>query len=572
MSRRVDLDRPHWQPFRHLALADVPPKHLARLDGFLAWLADRRTAEVDRRVLLDFAAESATRSCLRRLAEAFDQVLPPDHALRRDLREAVLEHERRWTGQPMRLEILQAPWWRPFLRQADTDAVAYERLKTVDRWLAHLHAARIAQPAAEDYLDYFAEARSATPLMHLQEAYEALGLPAIPAVALELPKAIRRKRAACATTPAGPGRRPQARVMSVPPDELPPDWQAALAGMRAGRRRNGTKAPAPSIIRNIETTLCQYAFHCRRKGRAVELSLASAGSYLTWLDDTDTPQGDPRRPATLEMRASALLRFARYSGVPQAICDGLALAEACRKSESEGVIAQKHDKLSKIGPVRRILEKAVDLRLEATAQRTLTWRMARLNHATSLALFVLLPVRLADTQLIWGRHVTWAETRYRIDVATSKTGAPVRGRLPEFLTPFLDALLLRGLDERFLPQRREQAMAEEHPLLLKGNETATFGGYVSHVWKQYFGTGQHIARTMVHTELGQLGPEGVASALALCAQRDPRTADYYQNEAMHDALLVQSLESLVEDITPEEFAKYFPDLDPPEGQSEIAMV
>jgi DNA-binding FrmR family transcriptional regulator len=40
----------------------------------------------------------------------------------------------------------------------------------------------------------------------------------------------------------------------------------------------------------------------------------------------------------------------------------------------------------------------------------------------------------------------------------------------------------------------------------------------------------------VHSELGQLGPEGVEAALALNAQRDPCTAADYQSAAVERAL------------------------------------
>jgi hypothetical protein len=207
------------------------------------------------------------------------------------------------------------------------------------------------------------------------------------------------------------------------------------------------------------------------------------------------------------------------------------------------------------------LNKAVDLRLAAAREKTVTWRLTRLYHATSLAMFMLLPLRLADTRLAWGTHVTSSECGYAIQVETSKTGQSISGPLPAFLTTFLDELLLNGLDRCFLDECREQAVVEERPLFPKGGEAEVFAGYVSHVWRTHFGTGVHIARTMVHTHFGQLGPEGVATALTLCAQRDPRTAAYYQGKAMADALLVLGSRSLIEDLTQEEVAQFFPDID-----------
>jgi hypothetical protein len=56
--------------------------------------------------------------------------------------------------------------------------------------------------------------------------------------------------------------------------------------------------------------------------------------------------------------------------------------------------------------------------------------------------------------------------------------------------------------------------------------------YLSKVWRVHFGTGAQISRSRVHTELGQLGPEGVEAALALEAQRDERTRVHYQGKAV----------------------------------------
>jgi hypothetical protein len=225
------------------------------------------------------------------------------------------------------------------------------------------------------------------------------------------------------------------------------------------------------------------------------------------------------------------------------------------------VLALKHRKAAEIGPVRTVLEKAVEQLARSRTERTLTWRMTRLNQAASLALFVLLPVRLSDTCLVWGRDIIWDGTGYFVAFITNKTRAPVRRRLPAFLTPFLDALLLRGLDEAFLPAARERARKEQLPLLALRSERQVFDAYVSHAWRTHFGTGQHISRTLVHTQLGKLGPEGVEAALEACVQRDERTRKFYQGKAVADALLITARDLLIDDFTDEEFEQYFPDLD-----------
>jgi hypothetical protein len=319
--------------------------------------------------------------------------------------------------------------------------------------------------------------------------------------------------------------------------------------------------PAPSIIKGIETALCQLAQCCRNGERPVELSLPAVRDYIDFLTTTKSPRGKDRRPATYEMRVGALLRFARYTSAPADLIEALRIALARREQDSDKVLALKHRKAAEIGAVRTVLEKAVEQLARSRTERTLTWRMTRLNHAASLALFVLLPVRLSDTCLVWGRDIVWDGTGYFVAFITNKTRAPVRRPLPAFLTPFLDALLLRGLDEAFLPAVRERAIREQRPLLALRSERKVFDAYVSHAWRTHFGTGQHISRTLVHTQLGKLGPEGVEAALEACAQRDERTRKFYQGKAVADALLITSRDLLIDDFTDEELEEYFPDLD-----------
>ena len=473
----------------------------------------------------------------------------------------MLDHERRRDGAPMRIDILAAPWWQPLVGRVNTDAVPYERLKFVDRWLAHLHGNGIAQPSERDYLAYFADKRSPEPLVDLQEAFRLLGMPAVPSVTIELPNAITTKRILASKKPRGKPRKPQPRRISVYPQELPQAWLQALAAMKRGRHHPDMKCPAPSIIRGIETALCQLARCCRNSERPIELSLPAIRDYIEFLTTTKSPRGKARRPVTLEMRVDALLRFARYTSAESDILEALGIALERRKLEKEKVLALKHRKAAEIGPVRTVLDKAVEQLARSRTERTLTRRMTRLNHASSLALFVLLPVRLSDTCLVWGRDIVWDGTGYFVAFITNKTRAPVRRRLPAFLTPFLDALLLRGLDDAFLPAVRDRAMREQRPLLTQRSERKVFDEYVSHAWRRHLGTGQHISRTLVHTQLGKLGPEGVEAALEACAQRDERTRKFYQGKAVADALLITSRDLLIDEFTDEEIEEYFPDLD-----------
>jgi hypothetical protein len=129
----------------------------------------------------------------------------------------MLDHDRRRTGARMRINILAAPWWQPLLGRVNTDAVPYARLKLVDGWLAHLHRNGIAQPSEQDYLDYFSDKKSPEPLKDLQEAFQLLGMPAVPSITIELPNAITTKRILSSRMPRGKPRKPKPRRLSVYP-------------------------------------------------------------------------------------------------------------------------------------------------------------------------------------------------------------------------------------------------------------------------------------------------------------------------------------------------------------------
>ncbi|WP_340110130.1 hypothetical protein [Pikeienuella sp. HZG-20] len=75
-------------------------------------------------------------------------------------------------------------------------------------------------------------------------------------------------------------------------------------------------------------------------------------------------------------------------------------------------------------------------------------------------------------------------------------------------------------------------MQKEAPLFQHVNGRMLSRGHPSTVWRTHFGTGAHISRSRVRTEPGQLGPEGVETALALEAQCDPRTTNHYHGEAV----------------------------------------
>ena len=267
------------------------------------------------------------------------------------------------------------------------------------------------------------------------------------------------------------------------------------------------------------------------------------------------------RASTRNINLSALNRFRRHvlsDAVDQSIIRGL-FRDIRRDERSE--VSRLNQKLSRAGSIEATLKKAVKLLAKSRRQRSLTLRNSYLCAASALALFSLIPFRVSDSNLLWGENVWFEAGRYFIKVKTGKTGKMFRGPLCDFLTPFLDALLLKGRADAYLLQAREDAIVNALPVFMKANNDDMSDKRVKILWYRHTGCGMHVTRARIHTELGKIGAKGVETALILCAQKDLKTAQYYQGRAMHDAHLLMSYNALTDDISDCELAEYFPDLD-----------
>jgi hypothetical protein len=59
---------------------------------------------------------------------------------------------------------------------------------------------------------------------------------------------------------------------------------------------------------------------------------------------------------------------------------------------------------------------------------------------------------MRNGQPMWGTDITFVGAQYRIDINTRKEHEPLQGPLHAVLTPFLDALVLPGLDTAYLDE------------------------------------------------------------------------------------------------------------------------
>jgi len=525
-------------------------RHVSR---FCAWLSQNPVESVDRHQFLAYGATRGTRAVLADLERALDDCLPDQDGVRKELRAAVLDHRRRVDGLQMVVDMVRAPWWAPFIAPCDLDCLTILEFKRLDAWLSWMHERGKADPSAEDFLEFCRDAGSEVPLVSLQAAIAKLGLPEIPALVLALPAAIAKKRAMTKSSGMPSRRTSWSRNLSVTAEDLPFDWRDTLSVLRSRDEMSSMKMLSFQSIASQETRLRELAKSCDSSGLPVSLTTAAFINHIRAM------RARGCSATTCEINVGFLMRFAGYHGVNQTELDEMKAVHRQLKREARGDVPRKFQRLAVVGSVENVLGKAAELLQKAQMQKSLKLRVSYLNGACALALFALVPLRVSDTNLQWGKNVTYDGDHYRLYVRTRKKGTVFKGPLAGFVTPFLDALLLRGCDRTYLDEFRRTAEFNQTHLFEPSDRGHLSDKCVANLWARHIGCKPHIARTLVHTELGRMGTEGVAKALALCAQRDPTTAKYYQDMAMTDALLLKSNELLLKGFSDEEVAALFAD-------------
>ena len=521
------------------------------INRFVAWTQSSTAVRLDRHAILEFGAEIGSRACLADLEKAIAGVHGLGASFRREVRAAVLDHRRRVDGQPMVADIVRACWWEPFVDRVNLDRLSVQQVKRVDGWLRWMHENRITLPSIEDFLEYASDAESAVPLESLKEAIEIMGLPRTPTTEINLPLAISRKRALSRGQNEVKPRVHWPRTRSVAREELPGEWLDGLDRLAREYCASRPGSHSRGLLPTVEKTLRTFYRWCLDKDVP---PVVCAPTVLSFLLDM---RARGCRNSTLEITANAFIRFLRGAEISTSEIDKIASFRREFKRHAQSETPLCFQRAARLGPVAQTLGKAVTLLRHAREATDYGERVEALCGAAALAFFSLVPLRVSDSNLQWGKHVTYTGTGYRLDVQTSKTGEPFNGFLSDFLTPFLDALLLKGCDDCFLDEMRLKAIRGKTLLFAHASGRNPSPKRVANLWSKHVGVRPHVARTRVHTELGKLGAEGTVMALALCAQRDPRIARFYQGREMNDFLLLKGSEILLEGFTESEIKRAF---------------
>lgn len=540
-SREELLSAPHFAPYLGAGrLAEIGLRELRTLDAFFLYAAAQDIAVPEVEDFLAFVAEDTSPRRLENLRTAFDRLLPDGTPVLRTIRDAIRikQPRSRVCDRTDRGTLLASPAMAPYRDLPAMAELGLEDLRVFARFLDFSEARSITVPTVDDYLAFAGDVASSRRLRSLKIAIETL-LPGSPAAHVILAEAIARKSPPRLSRAGSKPRPPAARRVEF--KDLPNEWRAQLSRMRVGAVAVHERAYAASVIDSMIEVLREYARVQIDAGAEVAITIEGIrrmeARRTELAPDAETArytlQGD--RPATRHTAVMRLRQFAEALGI-----DGLTLAairahENALRADLDSVVPLKAGRYNRLPDLRETWRLAHALLEESRTTRRRQSQLRLINEAFCIAFWTLIPLRLEDGQLVWARDITFDGARYQVDIDTHKEGEPLRGRLHPGLTPFLDALVCRGMDAAYLEHFRQDALGQGLPVLRDISGRQLSREYPSTVWRKHMGTGAHIARMRIHSELGQLGPDGVEMALAMNAQRDPRTRHAYQSESVAQA-------------------------------------
>lgn len=445
-------------------------------------------------------------------------------------------------------EILRHARWDPLIRTHGVSEIDVDGLRILDDFLAFIESEEISSIwvlKKRHFLKFDAAYVSVNRLRRLKKAMNIV-LPGQPAI-LTLVEALREKEAKYES-----GKRkltPRVRLLknSVPENELPAEWRAAFDDMDAGYDRNGELPPAEGMQSTHIMKMRQLLCSAREASLPDELSPETVRAYARALLARNLAA------ATLRASFSAVLKVSRYIAADATTI--ALLAELCRiyETKANNSQKQKYAKLQQTGysPVA-IFDHASRLLDGVLPTMSPLEQQAQRNRAAALAIFAVLPIRLTDTRLVFGQTLLWKNGTYVIDTRLSKNKKAWSTDLEPEFNLFIDALILRGCDPIWLDPMREGCLVQQRPLFITTSGDAVAYNYVSDAWRRELGTGEHIARTILHTFLGiELGLAGVDMAKAACGQRGYGIEREYQDDTLNKAqrLTVQAKISKISEST-----------------------
>lgn len=395
------------------------------------------------------------------------------------------------------------------------------------RWNSHLHDRNVTIPYEEDF-------RSFGKLSTLERLRKELAVIApeqcgsLAAVISDL----KRQKNATAGSQAKGAQRGKPIELSIPKADLRPDWRATIDEMRLRRENINTgmieldnlEPPALSQLRGIEYVLRGLSKVCIDNNMPVEISLQSVQhwvrrQYANGQNETSTgmllrqiSKFLSLRGEKKKLRKKLNKEAARYARI----------GRLKRKRKHEWLLQNPTD-------VAKVWDLAEDIRGQSCAASPGTAKRYLLAlHAAALALPVAVPLRISDlSRFLIGEEIVRDATGWSLKIRTQKTGADYeRSELWPELTEYLDLLITLEAPggDLWLGYERRQGT----PLFSRDRgATGLTADWISDVWYEHVGTGEHIIRTLWHQVAYDSDVDRTWMALALCGQNSRSTSREY---------------------------------------------
>lgn len=397
------------------------------------------------------------------------------------------------------------------------------------RWQSHLATHRISTPDADAFRSF---GRLST-LERLRDVLSEVAPEQCGPLARVISQLKREKRQR-EKPRSKRGERGVERTLSVTPAELPPSWQETIADMRQRRMEvdagmvdlGEVSPPALSQISATEYVLRCVARTCIDAGRDPALDIDGVRLWI------ERQEARGQRETSLSIQLRKLVGFLAYRGEDKKLRKRLAKEAARYGRIGRLKRKRKHAWLLAVSTdIGKVWDLAVELLARSRAMKPGTSRRYLLAlHAAALALAIAAPLRISDlSRLRIGHEISRSATGWAMALVTQKTGSEYeRPELWPELTEFLDELLVleapggdlwRGYDARV-----------GTPLFSRdGGKTPLTADWISDVWYEHVGTGEHIVRTLWHELAYDSDTDRTWMALALCGQKGGgKTADEYR--------------------------------------------
>ncbi|SDY85971.1 hypothetical protein [Citreimonas salinaria] len=446
-------------------------------------------------------------------------------------------------------QILEQPVWRSLAQRPGFADLSVPSIETTNGFFEFIVAHGLASPTAGDIRNWLgdcAEPERSLRIDHLQEVFAVcqpsflgairearrFATPSPPrnpvskaahAVSFE-----QRRDKSCVLRPvyetqdwdpiAPPTRRPpKKRSVSLPPGDLPVDYQSALRRAADGLpgQEPGMQVPARSMVLRMREKVCQYAWSAAQHNLDAELSVPGIDAYLADLKARLLPRPEGLRWASMRATADALLLFSRYSGASAEITRHLCDYRRDYEARETGQRALKFFALARTGnSTDRILDMAEGLLAGVEAEERPRKRHQMRNGAAILAIFANAPLRNASAQLAFGETLFWERGEWVIRTEIQKTQArrpdlfkfplhPAAGR-------FIDALILADASPAMLPTLRERVLRERRQLFVLPDGSPAAATYVPRVFQALTDNSFTTLRVMLYSDaIAHHGVEGI---------------------------------------------------------------